>query len=67
MSGSWSDKNITLLMTNCVINIKQQELTFSYTQNQVNHEVQLYTLFTLQQPMKTHHHLVRASPDTLLT
>ena len=41
-------------MTDYEINIKQQ-LTFSYTQNQVNHKVQLYTLFTLQQPMKTHH------------
>ena len=68
ISGSWSNnKNITLPMTDCAINIKHQQLTFSFTQNQVNHKVQLYTLFTLQQPTKTHHPLVRASPDTLLT
>ena len=54
-------------MTDCAINIKQEQLTFSYTQNRVNHEVQIYTLFTLQQPTKIHHHLVRASPDVLPT
>ena len=54
-------------MTDYAINIKWQQLTFSYTQNLVNHKVQLYTLFTLQQPIKGHHQLVRASPDTLLT
>ena len=43
-----------------------QQLIFSYTQNRANHEVQLYTLITSQQPMKTHHLLVRRCPDTLL-
>ena len=54
-------------MLDHAINIKRQQLTFSYTQNQVNYELQLYTLFTLQQPTKAHHRLVWASPDILLT
>ena len=38
----------------------------NYTQNQNNHEVQLFLISIIQQPMETHHQLVRLSPDNLL-
>ena len=38
----------------------------NYTQNQDNHEVQLFLLSIIQQPMETCHQLVRLSPDNLL-
>ena len=38
----------------------------NYTENPDIHEVQLFLLSLLQQPMKTCHQLVRLGPDTLL-
>ena len=55
-----------LFMINDTINTEWQQLTSSYTQNWITHEVQLYMLCTSQQSVKLHHSLVRVGPDTLL-